>query len=68
MPTDKSRQTNNLSSAYRRTRAMKGCRRVDVILSPQATRVLSALEESGLTATRAVCEGLVALGKQKGLG
>lgn len=47
---------------------MKGCRRVDVILSPQATRVLSALEESGLTATRAVCEGLVALAKQKGLG
>jgi hypothetical protein len=53
---------------YRRRRAMKGCRRVDVILSPEATKVLSALEVDGLTATRAVCDGLLALAKQKGLG
>lgn len=54
------------SATYRRTRALRGSRRIDVTLTPQATAALGVLQKAGLTVSQIVAEALIALAKSRG--
>ena len=47
------------SSTYRGRRVLRGYRRIDLMLTPEASRALKKLTEEGVPATTAICKALV---------
>jgi hypothetical protein len=52
-------------SVYRGQRVLRGYRRVDVMLTPEASRALKKLTQDGVPATTAICKALVDAARYK---
>lgn len=57
--------TRKQPSAYRGQRVLSGYRRVDLMLTPEASRALKKLTEDGVPATTAICKALVDAARYK---
>jgi len=53
------------TSVYRGQRVIKGYRRVEAMLSPEASRALKRLTEDGVPVTKAIMKAIIDAAKRK---